>query len=184
MSKVRFATVRDLYDAFPSAANDVGKPASETPSLAFLEECGGKDHAAALSFCAYLLPRRVAVSWGCRSLRRMLSRPEADADKALMFTEAWVAEPEDQPRRKALAFGNQADTRKPSTWLALAAGWSGGSIMPPEYGPVSAGPEQTARAVRAAMLIAVSALPRPAVDTIVSACVEDGIRLARGDAGS
>ena len=37
MVGLRFETVRDLYEAFQTAENDVGMPASDQPSLAFLQ---------------------------------------------------------------------------------------------------------------------------------------------------
>jgi hypothetical protein len=185
MSTVRFNTVQDLYDAYETAEADVGKPPSDTGSLDFLRALGAdKEWNPAISFCAYLLPRRTAVAWGCRSLRRALPRTVAEEDKALAFAEAWVAEPEELQRRKVLALGNQSDTRAATTWLALAAGWSGGSVVSAESGYVAARAEQTARAIRVALMIAVSRLPVDAAGTIVPAWLEDGIQLASGEPAS
>ena len=137
----------------------------------------------AISFCAYLLPRRVAVAWACRSLRRMISAPTAEEQRLLEFVEAWVAEPEEHHRRKALAAGTVGDPRSPTTWAALAAGWSGGSIVPEELGHVPAAPEQTAKAVRVCLFIALSRLEGEVKQRVMTACLQDGIQLA-GAAGS
>ena len=77
----------------------------------------------------------------------------------LGFAEDWVEEPEEPRRRKALASGTMGDTRSPATWVALAAGWSGGNVVPDEMGYAPADPEQTAKAVRVALFIA-SVSPR------------------------
>ncbi|WOH78991.1 hypothetical protein RX327_24115 [Bradyrhizobium sp. BEA-2-5] len=182
MNQVRFSTVHDLFEAYPLARYDVGKAAPDKLSLDFLQEAAdaGSWHQA-VSFCAYLLPRRVAVAWGCRSLRRMFDQFDANDSRSLNFVETWVRQPDEQSRNKALAVGNANDPEQPATWLALAAGWSGGSVVPAEFAPVEAKPDQAARAVRAALLIALCRLPRESRDRIMTACLEDGIQLARGE---
>jgi Family of unknown function (DUF6931) len=182
MSQVRFSTVQDLFQAYPMARHDIGRAEAGMPSLDFLQEVAdaGNWHQA-VSFCAYLLPRRVAVAWGCRSLRRMFDHFDANESRALKFAETWVQQPDEQSRNKALAVGNANDPEQPATWLALAAGWSGGSVVPAEFPPVEAQPDQTARAVRAALLIGHCRLPRGSGDRIMTACLEDGIQLARGE---
>ena len=185
MAILRFNTVQDMFDAYPTAEGDVGRPGSAVPSVNFIGELMKEnDWGAAIAFCAYLLPRRVAVAWGCRSLRRTLSVASADDDKALAFAEAWVDQPEEAQRRKALALGNQSNMRSPTTWLALGAGWSGGSVVPIESGHVATNAEQTARAVWVALSIALSRLPKTDANKTVRAWLEDGIRLANGEPAS
>ena len=67
-------------------------------------------------------------------------------------------EPEEPRRRKVLSAGTIGDPKSPATWVALAAGWSGGSVVPEEMGYAPADPEQTAKAVRVALFIALSRL--------------------------
>ena len=182
MTQIRFTTVQDLFEAYPTARHDVGPADTSLPSLDFLRAAIGKrTWPSAVSFCAYLLPRRVAVAWGCRALRRMVDRFEPSADRAIRFAEAWVEDPDESHRSKALAVGNANDHNAPTTWLALAAAFSGGSVVPAEFDPVEARPEQTASAIRAAILIAMSGLARDSKDRIMTACLEDGIELARGE---
>lgn len=182
MTQVRFSTVRDLLETYPLARYDISKAAPEKLSLDFLQGAAdaGNWHQA-VSFCAYLLPRRVAVAWGCRSLRQMFDHFDANEERSLSFAETWVRQPDEQSRNKALAVGNANDPEQPATWLALAAGWSGGSVVPAEFAPVEAKPDQTARAVRAALLIGLCQLSRTSRDRIMTACLEDGIQLARGE---
>jgi hypothetical protein len=182
MSQVRFSTVQDLFEAYPTARSDVGQAEAGMRSLDFLRTLIDKrDWPHAISFCAYLLPKRAAVAWGCRSLRRMAERFDSSADRAIGYAEAWVEEPGEATRGKALAIGNMNDHNSPTTWLALAAGWSGGSVVPAEFDPIEARPEQTARAVRAALLVGLSQLSGDARARVMTACLEDGIHIARGE---
>ena len=138
---------------------------------------------AGVSFCAYLLPRREAVWWGCQSLRRLKPELSQAGLAPIEAAEAWVREPEDEIRREALRVGMRSDTLQPAAWMALAAGWSGGSIIPPEYGVLEAGPEQTARAVRAGILIAMTQIPTEQFPELVKPCLDGGIALASGSPG-
>ena len=181
MSQVRFATVRDLFDTYPSASADVGAAEDGMRSLDFVRtKVGKKDWESAVSFCAYLLPRRVAVAWACRSIRRMVGDLRSDEERMLGFAEDWVGEPEEPRRRKALASGTMGNTKSPATWVALAAGWSGGSVIPDEMGYAPADPEQTAKAVRVAFFIALSRLEGDTKHRVMTACLEDGIKFASG----
>jgi hypothetical protein len=181
MNQVRFVTVRDLFDSYPSASADVGAAEDGMRSLDFVRTLvGKKEWQPAISFCAYLLPRRVAVAWACRSIRRMAGELRPDEERMLGFAENWVEEPEEPRRRKALASGTMGDTRSPATWVALAAGWSGGNVVPDEMGSAPADPEQTAKAVRVALFIALSRLEGDAKHRVMTACLQDGIQFASG----
>lgn len=182
MKQVRFSTVQDLFEAYPTAGEDVGKGDPGLQSLDFLRQLvDAQDWEPAISLCAYLLPRREAVAWGCRSLRRMVDHFDASEDRAIAYAEEWAEQPEEWRRTRALALGNRNNRRAATTWLALAAGWSGGSVMPPECEHREAPPEQTARAVRVALFVGLSRLPRETRDRIMTPCLEDGIQAVRGE---
>lgn len=182
MNSARFSTVQDLFESFPTAVDDVGEADPNAGSLDFLQKLVSiREWQKAISFCVYLLPKRAAVAWGCRSLRRMVETFNAADHRALTFAEAWVEQPEEVFRGKALAIGNVNDHRAPATWLALAAGWSGGSVAPPEADPIPPEPEKTARAVRVAMFMALSSMRSELRDQIMTVCFEDGIQSARGE---
>jgi hypothetical protein len=185
MSQARFATLQDLFDSFPSASADIGDSEQGMRSMDFLRRAVGTcEWRAAISFCAYYLPRRVAVAWACRSIRRIIPSLRADEERMLEFAEAWVEEPGELRRRKALASGTMGDTKSPTTWAALAAGWSGGSVVPEDMGHIAADPEQTAKAVRAALLIALSRLQGEAKHSTMVLCCQDSIALAGGTQAS
>jgi hypothetical protein len=178
MASLRFATLRDLYEAFSTAQDDIEQEPNDHPVLAFLQQLREwQSWQGAISLCAYLLPRREAVWWGCRSLRRMIviAGPEPHI---LAVAEAWVREPNEDHRLAALHLGGQADSRLPSTWMALAAGWSGGSIVAPEYGIVPAAPQQTARAVRAGLMIAMTRVPNDQLPQVMPGCIDAAIAMA------
>jgi hypothetical protein len=182
MPDLRFATVRDLYEAFPTAEEDVGLPPSDEASLPFLQSLVKQESwSAAVSFCAYLLPRREAVWWGCQSVRRLQPQRSPKEAAALDLAEAWVHEPEENRRRQALALGMQGDNRSPTTWMLLGVGWSGGSVMPQQNMMVPPAPQQTALAVRAGVLIALAWIPKPDAAKLAKPCLEDGIKLAVGE---
>jgi uncharacterized protein DUF6931 len=179
MAPIRFVTVRDLYEAFPMAQDDVGAAASDEPSLPFLRSLVHKEAwAPAVSYCAYLLPRREAVWWGCQSLRRIQPVASAEDTRALDAAEAWVREPENDRRFAALAVGSESNYRAPATWMALAAGWSGGSVVPPEMGNAPAAPHQAARAIRAGLMIAMAKVPNSEMGKVLKPCLEEGMSLA------
>jgi hypothetical protein len=183
MARIRFTTARDLFDAFPSALEDVEAEPSDEPSLDFLKAliaAGALEKAVA--FCAYLLPRREAVWWGCLAMRTLMPHRAPKDDALLQTAETWVREPDEAQRQAALAAGSDGDRRSPATWVALAAGWSGGSIVPGESASVPAPHHLTARAVRAAILMAASRIDARQRTERVKSALEAGLRLAGGGA--
>jgi hypothetical protein len=91
-----------------------------------------------------------------------------------------VRTPEDENRRAALGIASGADRRKPATWLAFAAGWSGGSLLAEDQKPVPPPPGACAMAANTAIMLAIAAGdPRGVVDRI-AACAEAGVRFANG----
>jgi hypothetical protein len=177
---LRFATARDLYEAFPTARDDVGVDASDEPSLAFLELLASMQvWDAAISFCAYLLRRREAVWWGCQSLRRMIELTPDESD-LLGLAEDWVGEPDDEHRWAALDAARMANTLLPATWMALGVGWSGGSIIRPQHGRIAPAPEQTARAVRAGLMIGITRVPSDHIETLMVQCLSQAKQVAAG----
>ncbi|MFS8036524.1 DUF6931 family protein [Xanthobacter sp. AM11] len=178
MAMLRFPTIRSLFEAFPTAADDIAVPAGDDDCIALLQALTAQEawHPA-VSLCAYILPRREAVWWGCQSLRAA-RRLEPEEDAILEAAEEWVRQPDEARRRLALDLGTRSDAGLPGTWMAFAAGWSGGSIVPPDYAPVRPPPEQTARCVRAGLMIAIAQMPQAEVPGAVGLCITRGIALA------
>jgi hypothetical protein len=193
MPRLRFETARDLLDSYPDAVDELMIEPVEVPSLTFLAELSGQQPIdKAIGFCAYLLPRREAVWWGCQSVR-VLAPPDNREAAALRAAEEWVRVPEEEQRLNALAIGRRSNYRAATTWLALAAGWAGPS-MPPgslagfEGAPPPANdawlpipPDYTAKAVRSGILIASAKLAPQQRNELLKRCVADGSRLAAGE---
>jgi hypothetical protein len=180
MSRVRFATAREVFEAFPAAREEIQSAPSEAPPLAYLkslvETATPED---AVAFCAYVLPRREAVWWACQCIRALVPSPGAEEKACLSAAEIWVRDPEEHHRRSALQIGLQGDRRLAATWAALAAGWSGGSMIESAQGVVvSAPPELTAKAARIAVLTALARIGASERAARLRVCVDSGARLA------
>lgn len=181
MSRLRFTTAREVFETYPSALKLVGAAPTGEPPLAFLTKLTqGPDPKAAISYCAFLLPRRETVWWAVQTLhalRKGAGRP----DTALAAAEAWVRDPSDATRRAALAAGEAGDAEEASTWAAWAAGYSGGSVVATHAVPCP--PDLTAKMARIAVLTALHKLPREESAAALRNCVEACIRLANDDGG-
>jgi len=179
MARLRFETVRDVFEAFPIAQHELNLEPNDEPSLQFLEALVSRDELdKAVGFCAFLLPRREAVWWGCRSVRALVPELSAEESEAISVTEQWVREPEEHRRSAAFELGTRGNSKLPTTYLALAAGWSGHSISIGGGETVPVPPHQTARVVRAAVLIAACRVQMAEKPDLLRRCLEDGIRMA------
>jgi hypothetical protein len=179
MSRIRFATARSVFEAFPDLSYVVTRPVDDIEPLDHARALLGSPRPSdAVLFISHLLPRREAVWWAIQCVRALMG--EGAADEALGAAEIWVRTPEDDNRRAALSAANASDRRKPTTWLAFGAGWSGGSILPSDQKPVPPPSGACAMAANTAVMMAVAAGdPRAVVDR-VAACAEAGVRFASG----
>jgi len=178
-SRIRFATAAGVFDAFPDL-----KYATAPPN----DDCAPLDHARALLaspapseaivFLAHMLPRREAVWWAIQCVRTVLG--SSSEDDAFRGAEAWVREPEEDNRRAALAAFGAGDRRAPTSWLAFAAGWSGGSVTAPDKEPLAAPPSACAMGVNTAVILSATAADPLRVVQRIKACAEAGIRFADG----
>jgi hypothetical protein len=176
MSRIRFATIQALFESFPEALENVGvEPTDEAP-VTFLKRLAAEGKPDdAIAVCAYLLPRREAVWWGCASARTLLGDGSGDDTAALLAAEAWVQEPTEENRRIALDVGTKAASHEPLTWLALAAGWSSGTFASTPF-PVPA--YMSARGVRICLLISIRRMNPHERPRLLQSCLAEGIRLA------
>jgi hypothetical protein len=183
MPRLRFETVRDLLEAFPLAERLIDIEPNDEPSLQFLQALVARgdsdtDLDKAVGFCAFLLPRREAVWWGCRTVKTFIPERSPEEEQAISVAEEWVREPEDERRVAALELGRRASSKLATTYLALAAGWSGGRLTVGADEAVPVPPHQTAQVVRAAVLIAACRAHMDERPAVLRRCLEDGIRLA------
>ena len=179
MSQLRFATTRDVFEAFTLAPSSIQTKPTDEPPLDFLRALvkrGKLDDA--IAFCGYLLPRRDAVWWGCRSIRALLPDSDKSKSSGLSIAENWVRDPSSENRKTAEEFSNDADQEDPLTWLALAAAWSGGAISVGNSTPFAPPPELTPHAARVAILLAARTLTPDERAARLRTCVNEGASLA------
>jgi hypothetical protein len=140
MSLIRFTTAQALFEAFPEVSQRIATAPSEQVPIDFVKRLWSEGKIAeTVTFCAYLLPRREAVWWACGCARRLLGDIPKDQAAGLRAAEAWVRRPDDEHRQAALDIGLRGDRKDAQTWLALAAGRSGGFLKsnqnPPALDP-------------------------------------------------
>ncbi len=181
MSRLRFSSAREVFESFPALRQLVGTPPTTEPPLTFLTRlAAGTEPQQAIGFCAFLLPRREAVWWALQSVQRM--RPSgASADPGLQAAEAWVRDPGDALRRAALDTAEAGDSAEPGTWVAWAAGYSGGSMLANHAVPCP--PDLTAKTARIAVLTALGRVPARERDAALRNCVEACFRLVDDEGG-
>lgn len=135
----------------------------------------------ALRFLALLLPKRVAVWWGCQCVWHFGGHEMTPASSAALQTAVrWVQDPSEANRRATEGPGQSAGLEDPAGCLAMAAFWSGGSMTPPHLPPVAPPPFITGRLVGGALLLA-SVLHEPLeCRAHYRTCLELGLEAAEG----
>jgi hypothetical protein len=109
----------------------------------------------AVRFIAHALPKREAVWWGWVCARRAAGEdPPPKIKGALDATERWIAQPNEDNRRLAMAAAQKAELGTAAGCAGLAAFFSGGSLAPPEAPAVPPGEFLTAKAVSGAVIFA------------------------------
>lgn len=181
MSKLRFSTAQEIFEAFPAAREIIQTAPTTEPPLSFLRKLvAAGDHKDAIGFCAFLMPRRETVWWALQCIQRM-QMPGTPADPGLKAAEAWVRDPTDETRRAALALGESGHHANLGTWVALAAGYSGGSMVATHAVPSP--PDLTAKTARIAVLTALGRVSEPERDAALRNYVEACIRLIDDESG-
>jgi Family of unknown function (DUF6931) len=182
-SRIRFAAARNVFEAFTDLSYAVAPPVDDSAPLDYARALLASPRPTdSIVFIAHLLPRREAVWWAIQCVRAMPGT-KAD-DEALRAAEAWVRAPEEDNRNAALAIASAADQRAPTTWLAFAAAWSGGSTTPADQKPMPAPLSACAKAAHIAVIVAASAGDPLGVVQRITACAEAGIRFADGGEAS
>lgn len=178
-SRIRFSTARSVFEAFGDLRRIAAPPTDETAPLDYVGVMlASRRPLNAIAYLAYLLPRREAVWWARQCVGAL--QGEAADDEAFRAAGAWVQTPDEALRRAALAIGAAGDQGVATTWLALAAGWSGGSVIAAEHAPVLPPPSACAKAANAAIALAITQGDPRAIGAWTRACAEAGVRFAEG----
>jgi hypothetical protein len=179
MSFVRYATARAVFEAFPDLSRTIKIEPTEQPPIDFVRSLvtAGK-FPEVVAFCAHLLPRREAVWWACVSARTLTEEIARTRPPGLLAAEAWVFQPDTENRQRALDIGERSDENDPTTWLARAAAWSGGTQnIGGQTTPMP--PYMTARASRIAILLSASRIRSHERTPRLRTCIAEAIRLAQ-----
>ncbi|MET3900974.1 hypothetical protein ABIB57_004942 [Devosia sp. UYZn731] len=147
--KPHFSLARELFAAMPTLREDTGlDPQGSEAAVAYLSQArGSATPENALAYAAYLLPRREAVWWGCTCLGHVLGLLTPGDRGMLDLAARWVEDPDEPQRSAALGQAMAAPEKSAGVWIALAAGWSGGSLAGPEVARVPPPAFLTPRAV-------------------------------------
>ena len=176
----RFSTARDLFDAFPAAAEDMRAVPTNQPSLTFCRSLvASRIPEEAITFCAYMLPSRVAVWWGHECLVHMSSGLDEQDFRMLGFVHGWVSDPSEYRRFVVLEEALAAEQRTPAVWIALAAGWS------ETAGVLNGAPHSNSRTARAINTGILAGLARVALadrGPVLADFVAMGMQLAEFEA--
>jgi hypothetical protein len=177
-SRLRFTKAKQVFDTFPKVTAEIALRPEEEEPLDFARKLLAQAHRFdAIIYTACLLPRREAVWWGCQCVRAL--RPDK-TDDALLAAEAWVRDSDEPQRRAALDIATAGDAGAPTTWLARAAGLSGGSLTAEGSHPVRPAPEATAVALKAGIILALVERPMLDIPAWIAACVEAAVRFVDG----
>ncbi|MDD7972861.1 DUF6931 family protein [Roseinatronobacter alkalisoli] len=110
----------------------------------------------AVTFTAQLFTRRVAIWWGHECLRHLENLLDPPDIEMMALAAAWVATPDAAHRSRVAEAAAACSTRSPGVWLAMAAGWTGGSMAPADAPVVPPPRFLTGRGVNAAVLSALA----------------------------
>ena len=114
-----------------------------------------KLYADAVRFVAHALPKREAVWWGWISAKRAAGAdPPPKIKASLEATEKWIAQPDDESGRVAMAAAKEAQTNTAAGCAGMAAFFSGSSLGPAHIPPIPPGEFLTAKAVTGAVIYA------------------------------
>lgn len=159
---LRVQVASELFTALPPLGSlVVGRPLDGQHCLDFLAQLlAGPTPEEGLTFMAFALLARHGVWWGHECLKAM---PDllTDQDRRMMgLITDWVADQGDDSRYAAMDAGMRAESHGPGVWLALAAGWSGGSMSGRGLPPVAPPPGATGQALNAGIVSALARVPQ------------------------
>lgn len=180
MTHLRFSTAQQVVDAFPNIRDQIPAQRLDLEPFAFIDALlAGGHFRQAMTFCAFLMPRRDAVAWLCQSLRAAMPQASAADLRLLKLAEDWVKSPAEPARRAALDGGMQDPQKGAFAWAALAAGWSGGNLSASAEHPVPPPPHLTGHAVNVGLTLIAARLPMDQQQKTIESLVRDAIILLR-----
>jgi hypothetical protein len=148
-------TLRDLCERAKLEEDAKALLKNEHTPRQFLELLIGRElFLDAIRFLAFALPKREAVGWGCLCVRHSLETEDASKiSETHVAVERWVSNPDEENRRAAKVAVDKEGSESPSAFLALAAFFSGGSMVPANLEPVAPPDQMTPQFVAGAVMI-------------------------------
>jgi hypothetical protein len=136
-----------------------GAAAGLSPAAWYEQLIAANETSEALSFLAQALPRYECIVWVAQAL---LEIGAVDREERLMVAILrWIDSPDDSLRRVVMAEADRETEDTPAKLLGLAVAFSGGSMVPPEYPPVTVPPETCGKMAAGALMVGIYALPNP-----------------------
>jgi hypothetical protein len=134
----------------------------------------------AVAYLAHALPKADAVSWACQCVRMVLGdQPPIVAVKALAAAETWAREPGADSSRAAGAAAVESPNDRGARLAALAAFWSGASLVPADLPPVPPPAGLTGAGVAGAVTLAATSGDPASIPQRYREFLARGILIAR-----
>lgn len=143
-----------------------------------------KQYYSAVVFLAHALPKRESVWWSCVCSKMTITdKTSKDNLDALKVAEQWVYNPTEENRRLAEKLAEKTEYTTPSSWTAMAAFWSGGSITAIDEPPVPPSQYLYANAVAGAVNLSATFDKNQDTEKLYTQFIKQGIDIANGGNG-
>lgn len=180
-SRIRFTKAKQVFETYPNLSETVSAPSGDVaPEDYALELQQSGEPNRAIEYFAHVLPKREAVWWGMHCVKGLDGVKSDDDREVLELSENWVREGDEEARAAVHAAAEAAKGDSASVWIGFAAGWSGGSLSPNPDHRVDMPDDLTAKAVHAAVLIALGSLLPDDRDQALKSCLSAGLSFAGG----
>ncbi len=146
----------------------------------------GKLYTDAVNFLAHGLPKREAIWWAylCAEKTEGLDDASKEIKKALQAIKEWVYQPNEKARRAIEKMAESLKFKNATSWTAIAAFWSGGSITPKDTPEVMPNEYLSAKAVAGAVMLAAALNNPEQVEKNYAYFLAQGADIASGGNGS
>ncbi|WP_269582316.1 DUF6931 family protein [Roseibium sp. Sym1] len=180
-SRIRFTKAKQVFETYPDLSETVSEPSGDVaPEDYALELQESEEPNRAIAYFAHVLPKREAVWWGMHCVKGLDAVSNEHDREVLELSENWVREGDEDARAAVHAAAEAAKNDSASVWIGFAAGWSGGSLSPNPDHRVEMPDDLTAKAVNAAVLIALGSLMPDEREQALRSCLTAGLSFAGG----
>ncbi len=155
---LRYPSAPELYLALPQVAElTQHRPREAETSIEYLVRLrSSTTPEEAVTFTAFAALPQMAIWWGYECLRLIPEALETRDRPYMEMVAAWTATPSQDLRHRLMREALYTHFRSPAVMLALAVGWSGGSIAPNDPAPVAQ--HRAPRSLNSAILSGLSRL--------------------------